>query len=233
MCVVVVALAADPRWRLLVAANRDELHARAAAPLARWSDAPGVIAGRDLISGGTWLGVSEAGRFAVVTNVAGHPRGPDAPSRGALVADYLREGHAPEATALGDYGGFSLLTIGRDAAFRTNQPASEQRPLPSGLHGISNGPLDPPAPRTRTLMATLGDWLVADRPPSDLLDLLLDEAPAGPGERPVFIRDTAYGTRCSTVVAIDSAGAGMIVERRFDPAGVATGETTLDFRWPV
>ena len=89
MCVVALALAADPRWPLVVVGNRDEFHARPAAPLARWDDAPHILAGRDLMSGGGWIGVSEEGRFAVLTNVAGHPRGPNAPTRGALVADYL------------------------------------------------------------------------------------------------------------------------------------------------
>ena len=47
-----------------------------------------------------------------------------------------------------------------------------------------------------------------------------------------FIRNERYGTRCSSVVAIDRAGAGVIIERRFDELGVVTGETALDFRWP-
>ena len=232
MCVVVLALAADPRWRLVVAANRDEFHNRAAAPLARWDGAPELIAGRDLLSGGTWLGVSEAGRLAVVTNVAGHPRGADAPSRGALVADFLHDERLPADAELGRYGGFSLLTVGAAASFRTNQPAPAHRALLPGLHGISNGPLDPPASRTRTLTSMLGDWLADDRPLAALLDLLLDESPATTGERPVFIRDAVYGTRCSTVVAINAAGEGTIIERRYDPAGNATGETAVAFRWP-
>ena len=233
MCVVALALDAHPRWRLVVAGNRDEFHARASAPLARWDDTPHVLAGRDLVSGGGWIGVSDAGRFAVVTNVAGYPRGDAAPSRGALVADYLRDGTLPADATLGDFGGFSLMTIGPDAAaFRTNRPAPDHRPLAPGLHGISNGPLDPPWPRTRTLTAALGDWLTAGQPIDALLDRLGDERPAVPGERAVFIRDPVYGTRCSTVIAVDREGMGTIVERRFSPSGAADGGTRLDFRWP-
>ena len=92
MCVVAIALDAHPRWRLVVAGNRDEFHARASAPLARWGDAPHVIGGRDLVSGGGWIGVSEEGRFAVVTNVAGYPRGEGAPSRGAITRPPSRLG---------------------------------------------------------------------------------------------------------------------------------------------
>lgn len=231
MCVVALALAASPQWRLVVAGNRDEFHARASAPLDRWADAPHVIAGRDLVYGGGWIGVSEEGRFAVVTNVAGYPRGEAAPSRGALVADYLRDGTLPADGTLGDFGGFSLMTIGNDAAFRTNQPAPDHRPLAPGLHGISNGPLDPPWPRTRTLTAALGDWLAAGQPIEALLDLLADEEPAVPGERAVFIRDRVYGTRCSTVIAIAHDGAGTIIERRFGPSAVVEGERRFTFNW--
>src|ERR1700760_2772707 len=98
MCVLALAWKAHPAWRLVLAGNRDEFHARPAAPLARWSADPGgVLAGRDLQSGGTWLGVSEEGRFAVVTNLRpGQSAAPDAPSRGVLLADLLT-GEGPYA----------------------------------------------------------------------------------------------------------------------------------------
>jgi uncharacterized protein with NRDE domain len=232
MCVVAIALDAHPRWRLVVAGNRDEFHARASAPLARWGDAPHVIGGRDLVSGGGWIGVSEEGRFAVVTNVAGYPRGEDAPSRGALVADYLRAGTLPDDAALPAFGGFSLLTVGEAAEFRSNRPTLIHQPLAAGLHGISNGPLDPPWPRTRTLTAALADWLAADTAPDALLATLADEASVVDGERPVFIRDAVYGTRCSTIIAIAHGGSGTMIERRFVAGGAADGETRLDFAWP-
>lgn len=232
MCVVALASAASPRWRLVVAGNRDEFHARPAAPLARWDDAPHVLGGRDLVSGGGWMGISEQGRFAVVTNVAGFPRGDAAPSRGALVADYLRHGTVPPDDALAAFGGFSLMTIGEQATFRSNRPALVRQPLAAGLHGISNGPLDPPWPRTRTLTTGLGEWMQTDDFPEALLDLLADETLAVPGKHPVFIRDPVYGTRCSTVIAIDDEGAGVMIERRFAASGAVTGETRLAFGWP-
>lgn len=232
MCVVALAWAASPRWQLVVAGNRDEFHARASAPLARWDDTPHVLGGRDLVSGGGWIGISEQGRFAVVTNVAGFPRGDASPSRGVLVADYLQVGALPDDTALDAFGGFSLMTIGNDAEYRTNRPSHVHQPLAPGLHGISNGPLDPPWPRTRTLTQALGAWLQTGTSPDELLDLLADETVAVTGERPVFIRDAVYGTRCSTVIAIADDGAGVVIERRFAPSGAQEGDTQLAFAWP-
>ncbi|HEY7767706.1 NRDE family protein, partial [Longimicrobium sp.] len=91
MCLIVLAIDQHPRHRLIAAANRDEFYARPTATAAWWSDAPGVLAGRDLQEGGTWMGVTRAGRFAAITNYreTAPPRA-DAPSRGALVADFLR-----------------------------------------------------------------------------------------------------------------------------------------------
>src|ERR1700744_764473 len=89
MCVLAFAWAAHPRWRMVLAGNRDELHARPSAPLARW-ETRDILAGRDLASGGTWLGVSEAGRLPVVPSLRGYgPPVPDRASRGALVTDLI------------------------------------------------------------------------------------------------------------------------------------------------
>jgi hypothetical protein len=89
MCVVALAWNAHPRWRLLLAGNRDEFHPRPTAALAQWTDS-GVIAGRDLQSGGTWVGLDRRGRVAVVTNVRdGLAQPHDGPSRGALPVGFL------------------------------------------------------------------------------------------------------------------------------------------------
>jgi len=229
-----------------MAGNRDELHPRPAAPLARWADAPHIIAGRDHESGGTWLGVSEEGRFAVVTNLRGYgPPAADRVSRGALVTDVLS---GEEPAALDAYNPFNLIAVdGAGARFLTNRPAPLRAALAPGLYGLSNGPLDEPWPKTLRLKQQLLEWLVAgaDEPARLLAALGEDRLPTGgltpdtpsdaprePALSPIFIRDPVYGTRCSTVVAIDRAGKGTIVERRFDAAGAPTGETALAFAWP-
>jgi uncharacterized protein with NRDE domain len=119
--------------------------------------------------------------------------------------------------------------------------------LSAGIYGLSNGALDEPWPKTLTLKAALLDWLgkqdgdiaplfaalaseslpvagLHPQSPSDISAEALETAP--------FIRNPVYGTRCSTVIAVDKAGQGAIWERRFDAQGQNTGETRLAFRWP-
>src|SRR6476620_11021966 len=108
MCVAAFAWRAHPRWPLVVLANRDELHAREAAPLAAWDDGSGIIAGRDLRSGGTWLGLSEAGRLALVTNLRGYGLAdPDKASRGGLVTGLLTGALEPQSVDLTPYNPFN------------------------------------------------------------------------------------------------------------------------------
>jgi uncharacterized protein with NRDE domain len=241
MCVAAVAWNTHPRWHLVCVGNRDEFHDRPAAPLARWHN--GIIAGRDLTGGGTWLGVHEAGRFALVTNFR-QPEGPqpNRPSRGQMVVDLL-EGRTPDHLA--QMNSFNVIHAdGDEAGYLTNVPDVRWVPLMPGIHGLSNGGFHDRWPKTQQLEAALADWLTQG---ADDLAPLLDAARAktpdpalarpseGPEPRfaPVFIRDAQYGTRCSTVIAIDRKGAGTIVERRFDPAGNATGETRFTFTWPL
>jgi uncharacterized protein with NRDE domain len=169
------ALDAHPRYHLVLMANRDEFYARPTTPAGWWGDAPTVLAGRDEAAGGTWMGVTRAGRWAALTNVRDPARArDDAPSRGALVADYLR-GERPPAAYLADlaaragrYNGFNLLVgDGRTAAYLSNRaadydardayadamdangtrPPAGPQPVAPGVHGLSNALLDTPWPK--------------------------------------------------------------------------------------
>ncbi|MGE3667693.1 MAG: NRDE family protein, partial [Steroidobacteraceae bacterium] len=142
MCLAVLAWRAHPRYRLIVAANRDEYHARATAALAPWADAP-VLAGRDLEAGGAWLGIDRGRRFGLVTNyreLARRPAG--APSRGRLIpawfacpGDFARYAADVAANAPG-YAGFNLLVADRDSLhYASNRAPGFARALPPGVHG--------------------------------------------------------------------------------------------------
>jgi len=251
MCVLAFAWNVHPRWRLLLIGNRDELHARPSAPLARWPDESRLLAGRDLEAGGTWMGVREPARAAVVTNVRDPGNPHDGVSRGLLVTDFLRAedgaaGHAGRVAAEANrYRPFNLLlfdTVG--AHFVSNTPTVRQYTIEVGVHGLSNGDLDAPWPKVGRAVAALRAWLSAGT--EDLATLFgafaddevaPDDALPDTGvgldlERqlsPVFVRGARYGTRATTAIALDKDGGGCIIERRFGPGGAPQGETSLRF----
>ena len=251
MCLIAFAWNIHPRWRLLLAGNRDEFHARPSLALARWDDLP-IIGGRDCEAGGTWLGVNDDGRCGVVTNVRDPADPQSGESRGLLVTDYLAGAAdaAEHAQCLlrtaGDYRPFNLLTFDARAALYTgNRPEPRAQAIPAGVHGLSNADFNTPWPKTRALMQRLQAWIVA-RGEADfdgLFDALADERPAPEAQLPdsgvgrererwlssAFIRGEPYGTRASTIVAIDHDGQGVIAERRFGPGGRFEGDTTLRF----
>ena len=250
MCVIAFAWNAHPHWRLVLAGNRDEFHARPSATLARWPDAP-ILAGRDLQAGGTWLGVSGSGRCSVVTNVR-NPRDPqEGLSRGLLVTDYLAGtvGAAAHAASLraraAGYRPFNLLLFDAAAGIHVgNRPGVRASLLAPGVHGLSNADLDTPWPKTQRLIEHLQRWLAMDAADfAPLFDALADERIALDAQLPdtgvglererwlsaTFIHGASYGTRASTVVAIDHHGCGEIIERGFAADGMALGETRLRF----
>ncbi len=251
MCLVAFAWNAHPRWRLVLAGNRDEYHARPSAPLARWEGGASILAGRDLQEGGTWLGLGTDGRAGVVTNVRDPRASQDGSSRGGLLVEYLSGASGAEAQAAdlvargGDYRPFILLLFDTtSAAVVTNHPKAFARSIAPGIHAFSNGPPGTSWPKTRRLAGALRDWLARGNSPlEDLLPPLADETIAPDAElpdtgvgleverrlSPAFIRGETYGTRASTVVGIDLNGSGRILERRFGPMGRADGDTTLFF----
>src|SRR5262245_27261407 len=115
MCLIVVALGAAPRYPLIVAANRDEQHARPTGRAAWWSDQPRMLGGRDLEAGGSWLAVNRGGRFAAVTNIREASRPVGLRSRGSLVAGFVADvaparEHAARAVRDGvAFGPFNLF----------------------------------------------------------------------------------------------------------------------------
>jgi uncharacterized protein with NRDE domain len=161
MCLIAFGFRAHPRYRWVVAANRDEWFDRPTLPLHLWSDrmAQGILAGRDQRAGGTWMGVHVNGRFAAVTNVrSGRDLGAIR-SRGELTVDFLTEAGTPRdahtwlKACHSDYGLFNLLLDdGRNAAWLSSDAGglSYQRLAP-GFHAISNGALNEPWPKVRRM----------------------------------------------------------------------------------
>jgi uncharacterized protein with NRDE domain len=254
MCLILFAWRAHPRYELVLAANRDEFHDRAAAPAAFWPDQPEVLAGRDLEAGGAWLGITRKGRFAAVTNYreAARPAAGGGRSRGLLVSEALNTRKRPHelARALAvtgsDYHGFNLL-LGRpgELVYLSNRGAKPQA-VAAGMHGLSNHLLDTDWPKVAAGRDRLAALLSVDDIDTEaLFGLLADTRPVG-GKLPdgaaarlapenlarqLFIRSPVYGTRCSTVLLLDRAGGVRFEERRFDQDGRPAG--TARFTFPL
>lgn len=251
MCLALVALGAHDRYSAVVAANRDEFHARAASPASWWQE--GWLAGRDLGAGGTWLGVTRAGRWAFLTNVREPGRhDPAAPSRGALVTSTLADA-APLVEAIGRivrgaarHNGFNLVAGAAGAAYWGSNRAEASRALATGVHGFSNATLDTPWPKVTRTRAAFALWCARGDADVDALFALLGDRTIAPDhELPAtgiplererllsapFIVSPEYGTRCSTVLAIDYEGVARFIERSFDPAGRMT--VVVDERFQV
>lgn len=251
MCLLVFAWRAHPRHRLVLAGNRDEFHARPAAPAHWWPEPAGLLAGRDLEAGGTWLGVTRSGRFAVVTNFRElGERRPEAPSRGRLVVDGCADDAEPlawlEALAreADRYAAFNLVTGDmRSIAYYSNRDGAP-RELAPGVYGLSNHLLDTPWPKLERVRARFTALLRAPRIElEDLLAPLADTTPAADDELPrtgltreleralsaPFIVTPSYGTRCSTALVIEDDGRCRLLERRFDATGTVVGESRFAF----
>ena len=230
MCVVALAWKVHPNWPLILIGNRDEFHARPAAPLAEWDDDSGIVAGRDLLAGGTWLGVHPvSGRIVVVTNVRGALLDPAKESRGTLVVDLLRgDGRFadPVAADLDRFNAFNLFALSDGKArLLTNLPESQILTLGAGVHALANEPVDSPCPRAERLRTALSAVVDARGDPEGLLDTLTAE-----GDPALFLRGDVYGTRASTLVAVATDGSGKVIERRYEAGGRPGGTTALPFR---
>lgn len=237
MCLIVFAYRQHPTWRLVLAANRDEFFARPTAPMAYWQDAPDVLAGRDFAGGGTWFGMTRAGRFAAVTNYR-DPRDvrDDAPSRGLLVSDFLR-GRQPPRAYLQDlsagahrYNGFSLLVGDEDNLFYFCNRENLARELGAGVYGLSNHLLDEPWPKVERAKRGMADLFAVE--PIDtnhLLELLADDRRAPDKALPstgvspewerllssMFISSPTYGTRSTTALLMSYDGRVSVTERGY------------------
>lgn len=239
MCLIVLAFDYHPGYRLIMGANRDEYRNRPTDPACFWSDAPHVLAGRDRVAGGTWLGVTTGGKVAAITNYRDprqqliHP-----PSRGNLTAGFLKNRMLTAGEFQGVlnrdgqlYDGFNLLYgTGNELFYFTNRGGSSGRITP-GVHGLSNHLLDTGWPKVIVAKSRLSEIVQqTEIDPEEIFSALSDPAPfedrllpdTGIGQErerllsPVFIEGENYGTRSTTVLLVDRNGGVTFIERSFD-----------------
>lgn len=258
MCLISFQWQPNAERKLILSANRDEFFQRPAQELHPWQDQPGVIAGKDLSQGGTWLGIHNNGRFAALTNHRdlrdeSKKKVPAKPiSRGKLVIDFLTAQLSPldylkqlEKTAQ-QYDGYNLIVAdGHSLAYFSNR--SEQAPmvLPAGLYGLSNGLLQTPWPKLISAKQKLATWIDTDEktkaPLAGLLsstEIASDDTLPNTGiglamERVLSsekIITPNYGTRCSTGLIISQEGIS-IEEVSWNPDGSESGRKQYVIRY--
>ena len=251
MCLILVAWQVHANYPCVIAANRDEFHSRPAATAHWWPGECGVLAGRDLQAGGTWLGITRAGRFAALTNyrdpgaqVTAAPR-----SRGALVARFLEQ-RTPLPASLAEVAQrgancnpFNLIASDGQGLGVYASTTGETQTLQPGIYALSNHLLDTPWPKVQLAKSRLATALAALPDTSALLDLLRDDTPAADEHLPrtgisiehermlssAFIRGEHHGTRSSTVVTIASDRGVTFSEWSWNPAGVLDGNVRFGF----
>jgi len=251
MCLILVAWRAHRDFPLVVAANRDEFHARPTAGAMFWQDNPAILAGRDLECMGTWLGVTRSGKFAAVSNYRDAADGSGGSlSRGLLASTYLGNGDAAgefvaQVAANGDaYRGFNFLAADHGELWWISNRASAPQRLAPGVYGVSNHLLDTPWAKVvrgkRRLELLLRSALAVE----PLLELLADTSVATDDDLPdtgigpererllsaLRVVSPAYGTRCSSALMLGGDGRVQFAERAYGAGGEERDTLRYEFR---
>ena len=245
MCLIVVGWRVHPDYPLVVAANRDEFYARPTAIAAPWPDAPQIIGGIDLEAGGTWLGITESGRFAAVTNVREPNMAKAASSRGALTRDFLLAdlpaGDYAAQIEGNHYAGFNLLLSDGESLLYCSNRDGEPRALPPGIYGLSNHLLDSPWPKLVQARQRFTAALQHLPEEAAFFELLADQTIVADDKLPqtgvplewerllsaVFVKSENYGTRASTLLWQGSDGTLKLHEQSFGPNGQALQSSVI------
>jgi uncharacterized protein with NRDE domain len=253
MCLIFISIGQHAKFKLVVAANRDEFYNRRTEAAHFWKDDPTILGGRDLEQGGTWLGVSRLGKISMITNYR-DPKNinPDAPSRGKLVAEFLSSNQNGKAyleniQQPGRYNGFNLVTGNAEALYYFSNYREGITEMKSGLFGLSNHLLDTPWPKVKNGKHMMSEVLSTNFSNGDLFQLLLNEGIADDDLLPdtgvglqreralsaMFIKSPGYGTRCSTVITVDRENNFEFIERVYDLKTFDYTENAFSFTAPA
>lgn len=238
MCLIFISINNHPKYKLILAANRDEFYKRKTAAAHYWEDHPHILGGRDLEAQGTWMAMTKSGKIGMVTNYRDLSNiNPHAPSRGKLVSDFLNNGsHAEEYLkdiheSASDYNGFNLVLGDPDQLAYYSNYQSKIISLEPGFYGLSNHLLDTPWPKVKRGKEMMAPLLDHDKVEPDLLfEVLRDEQIAMDSELPktglelereralsaMFIKTPNYGSRCSTVILVSKDNRVNYIERVYN-----------------
>ncbi|HVO73402.1 MAG TPA: NRDE family protein, partial [Ignavibacteriaceae bacterium] len=225
MCLLLVANKVHPKYKLIIAANRDEEYSRPTEKAGFWNDYPNILAGRDLKDGGTWLGISKEGKIAAVTNFRDLDKKENAPSRGMLTKNFLTGLDSPFEYSeklkinAAEYNGFNLVFGILNEIYYFSNKNGEPQKLEKGVYGLSNCLLDTPWPKVEKGKDMIRKILnIEPLRFESILNLLQDKKPAEDKILPdtgiglelerilssIFVKTENFGTRCSTLIMINN-----------------------------
>jgi len=237
MCLILFSHRTHPKYKLIIAANRDEFYDRPSMG-AHWRGvSPDILAGKDMHAGGTWMGITENGRLAALTNYRAPSDMKDhMKSRGKLVLSYLEGEMTPEvctetlSASAQDYNGYNLLFGDVDNLYCYSNKTDNLQKLDAGIYGLSNHLLDTPWPKVKRGKELLTDTISKDFTHEDLLEILKDDFKPADIElpqtgvslelerilSPMFITSPKYGTRASTIITVDYNNNVTFLERSYN-----------------
>ena len=242
MCILFIAIKQHPKYPLIICANRDEFHQRPTQAMHVW-EKPKILAGKDLEAGGTWLGLSDTGKFAALTNFRKLPLSEDPKkSRGDLVLRALinaKDDFSNElASQAEQYHGYNLVYGSLEQLFCYDSVNNQHQKLSKGIHSICNGALDDIWPKMEEGQNLLAEAISCEDNLSidELFELMTNDKQALPHLLPetgltkeweqllsaIFIVSPAYGTRTTSIITYDAEGEIEIHDRSYSPSGEST-----------
>jgi uncharacterized protein with NRDE domain len=244
MCLIVFSLNQHAKYKLILAANRDEFYNRKTETTDYWPGHKNILGGRDLEAMhpdgtcGTWMAMTTSGRIAMVTNYRDlRNLKTKAPSRGHLVSDFLLRDDDPKSYLENvekikhKYNGFNLIVGSANALYYLSNSKDGIEELSPGFYGLSNHLLQTPWPKIELAKAMIKPILDKEEVnPEELLNIMQNESRADEKDLPdtgigierekalssMFIKTDGYGTRCSTVVLVKKTGEVTFIERTYN-----------------
>jgi uncharacterized protein with NRDE domain len=247
MCLVVFSFEPPTDHKFVLFANRDEFYERQASPMQWWKDNHEILAGKDISSGGTWLGIGKDGRFGAITNYK-EPvnKEKNIVSRGLLIKEYLEN---PRFNALAyfdqidgnSYSGFSLILGDKSGVHYFSNRSSAVTSLISGTHALSNILLNSEESKANSVKKDFNKSKESIKDHSGYIEFMFHDKgnieeenssylTPSIGEIPYrFITSKSYGTRCTTVLTISKNGLYEVSEMRFKARGEKCGKSIFSF----
>ncbi len=238
MCLIVFAYKTHPDFDLILSANRDEFRNRCFKSAHIWGQSQKIMSGIDLTANGTWTGISESGRIAVITNYRDKLNfDPELTSRGELATNFLDSDITVNEYLItlknnkDNYNGYNILFGDTNQLVWYCNKSNEHRYLEPGIYGLSNAFLDTPWPKLIDVKSQFTDKIHNNKiephqlmsvmlkkqcyPESDLPDTGIDKE-LEIGLSPIFVGLDGYGTVLTTLIYLGKYSRTLIEYKHLD-----------------